>query len=135
MENLSRAERRRIARMDGRTSKWIKKPSPKELHIGHGWFGEMDRVWINNNYAVTVRTINTEWGIVDHACIRNVNNTDIPWREKQKIKDELWGKEYTAIEVFPNEKELVDAVNMYHLWIFKDYKLPFTLKESKGGNR
>jgi hypothetical protein len=127
-ERLSRAERRRSMREAGRTSKWLKKLSPKELHQGNGWFGEMDKVWVNDKYCVMARTIQTEWGTVHHACIRNVSGGDIPWREKQKIKNELWGKEYTAIEVFPKESELVDAANMYHLWIFKDYKLSFGLK-------
>lgn len=113
---------------EGRTSKWERRPSPKELNKGSGWFGEIDRVWVNDKYCVMARTIQTEWGRVDHACIRNAGSTDIPWREKQKIKNELWGKDYTAIEVFPKEIELVDEANMYHLWVFKDYKLPFTLK-------
>lgn len=125
---LSRAERRRIKREEGRTSKWERKPSPKELHRGDGWVGELDRAWINDKYCVMARTIQTPWGQVDHACIRNTSSTDIPWKEKQKIKNELWGKEYTAVEVFPTENELVDDANMYHLWIFKDYKLPFGLK-------
>lgn len=128
MRGVSRAERRRIARAEGRTGVWQRKPSPLELKQGHGWFGEMDRCWINDKYCVMARTITTEWGKVDHACIRNYSSTDIPWREKYKIKNELWGKDYTAVEVFPEEDQLVDDANMYHLWIFKDYKLPFTLK-------
>jgi hypothetical protein len=126
---LGRAERRRVMREEGRTKEWIKKPSPKELKQGDGWFGEMDRVWINDKYCVMTRTIQTEWGQVDHACIRNVSSTDIPWKEKQRIKNELWGEEYTAVEVFPKESELVDAANMYHLWVFKEYKLPFNLHD------
>lgn len=129
--NMSRAERRRAMREDGRTSKWEKRPSPKELRQGSGWLGELDRVWVNDKYCVMARSIITEWGRVDHACIRNVSSTDIPWRDKQKIKNELWGEEYTAIEVFPAQSELVDEANMYHMWIFKDYKLPFTLKGDK----
>lgn len=128
-KKLSRSDRRRLMREEGRTSQWIKKQSPKELNQGDGWFGDMDRVWINDKYCVMARTIDTAWGKVDHACIRNVGSTDIPWKEKQKIKNELWGKNYTAIEVFPTESELVDVANMYHLWIFKDYTLPFSIKD------
>jgi hypothetical protein len=126
---LSRAERRRFMREEGRTGEWIKKPSPKESTKDGSWLGQMDRTWINDKYCVMARTIETEWGKVDHACIRNVSSGDIPWREKQKIKNELWGEEYTAVEVFPSKQELVDEANMYHIWIFKDYKLPFTIKE------
>ena len=127
-QNLTRAERRRLMRKEGRSSTWEKQPSPKELGAkGVDWFSQLDKAWRNDKYAVMARTINTAWGVVDHACIRNVTGTDIPWKEKQKIKNELWGPEYTAIEVFPPESELVDAANMYHLWIFKGYKLPFGL--------
>ncbi|MGR9527665.1 DUF7694 domain-containing protein (plasmid) [Priestia megaterium] len=47
-------------------------------------------------------------------------------KEKQRIKNEIFGEEYTAIEVFPKESELVDEANMYHLWVLpKGMNLPF----------
>ncbi|WP_444876696.1 DUF7694 domain-containing protein [Brevibacillus daliensis] len=64
-----------------------------------------------------------------HACIRNVENTDIPWAEKQRIKNELFGTERVAVEVFPAQSELVDEANMYHIWLLPaDMKLPFSLQ-------
>lgn len=127
MERLNRAERRRNGL--GKETKWITQPSPKSSGRFSGWLGEMDRAYSNGKYAVMIRTIETEWGTVDHACIRNVASSDIPWRDKQKIKNELFGQDRTAIEVFPTEEDLVDAANMYHLWIFKKgFKLPFGLK-------
>lgn len=123
---MNRAERRRLARQETPSGVWQRKPSPKELGIGSGWFGELDQAFTNGKYAVMVRTIDTEWGKVDHACIRNTGSTDIPWREKQKIKNELFGKERVAIEVFPAESYLVDQANMYHIWILPaGFKLPF----------
>jgi hypothetical protein len=112
--------------------RWIGKPSPKSRHVGNGWFGELDRCFvdIDNIYCVMVRTVETEWGLVEHACIRNVRNTDIPWSEKQRIKDEIFGPERTAIEVFPSASQLVDEANMYHFWVLPEsLKLPFSLKE------
>lgn len=89
----------------------------------------MDRAFTNTRYSVMIRTVDTTWGKVEHACIRNVMSTDIPWAEKQQIKNELFGPECLAIEVFPPESELVDAANMYHIWVFPmDRKLPFGLK-------
>lgn len=109
---------------------WKQGKSPKEVGYGSGWVAEMDRAYVDGIYAVMVRTIKTKWGIVEHACIRNVLNTDIPWAEKQRIKNELFGEERAAVEVFPAVSELVDEANMYHLWVFeKGFKLPFTLKE------
>lgn len=107
---------------------WIGKPSPKSKRVGSGWFGEMNRAWTDGEFAVMSRTITTEWGEVEHVCIRNLDSTDIPWREKQRIKNELFGDERIAIEVYPKESELVDAANMYHIWVLpKGMTLPFTI--------
>ena len=107
---------------------WKEEPSPKASGIKNGWLGEMDRAYTNGKYAVMIRTIHTMIGKVEHACIRNTGNTDIPWSEKQKIKNELFGKERVAVEVFPAESELVDESGMYHLWVFAEGdKLPFGL--------
>ncbi|GKU76877.1 hypothetical protein [Paenibacillus sp. L3-i20] len=112
--------------------KWIGKPSPKSLRKGTGWFGELNKAWVDESlqYCVMSREIKTEWGNVDHVCMRNATETDIPWMEKQRIKDELFGYDRTAIEVYPTEPELIDEANMYHLWVLpKGFKMPFTLKE------
>lgn len=110
---------------------WIQHPSPKQLKIGNGWFGELDRVYRNKSskYVVMIRSVETEWGSVEHACIRNAESTDISWAEKQRIKNEIFGKETIAIEVFPKESLLVDEANMYHIWVLpENMNLPFGLK-------
>lgn len=112
-------------------SKWIGRPSPKSQRVGSGWVGELDRAYtdIGYQYAVMTRKVQTDWGEVIHACIRNTDNSDIPWSEKQRIKNELLGEERTAIEVFPAVSDLVDEANMYHLWILPaGMRLPFGLK-------
>lgn len=99
------------------------------MKVGNGWFGELNRAYSDGKYAVMTREVETEWGKVIHACIINTENTDIPWSEKQRIKNELFGKESTAIEVFPSDSELVDEANMYHIWILpEEMKLPISLK-------
>lgn len=112
---------------------WIGKPSPKSMRKGTGWFGELDRVYVDEKqeYCVMIRTVETEWGLVEHACIRNALNTDISWSEKQRIKNEIFGEDRTAIEVFPTTANLVDEANMYHLWVLPEsFNIPFGLKES-----
>ena len=113
-------------------NKWTLKPSPNEKNRGNGWLHDMTTVFVDKdkNYCVMIREFNCEWGNVEHACIRNKENTDISWAEKQRIKNEIFGKEAVAIEIFPKESELVDEANMYHLWVLNDknIKIPFTLK-------
>ena len=116
--------------------KWTIEKSPKKLGVSGGWFGELDKVYVDEErkYCVMSRDIMTGWGSVTHVCMRNEDSTDIPWAEKQRIKEELYGNK-TAIEVFPTRKNLIDEANMYHIWIINDkkFKIPFGLsKEGEG---
>lgn len=117
---------------------WTQKPSPKDRGFkDEGWFSELDEVYVSNDkqYTVMCRTFSSMMGRVTHMCMRNRGTketkwegTDIPWAEKQRIKNEIFGEEMVAVEVFPKMSELVDGANMYHLWVLHDFKLPFDLR-------
>ena len=78
-------------------SKWIRELSPRDKNLGSGWYGDIDRVYRKDRkYAVQTRLIQTKIGIVEHVCIRNRDNTDIPWIEKQRIKNALFGRKRTG---------------------------------------
>ncbi len=138
--------------------KWKETISPKQLNqianVYHGqWMPDMDRCWMSDDgYQVTSRIIFTEWGKVEHAAISYhpdgfgnndnledaINNLstdgshDIPWKIKQEIKNELFGKDKIAIEVFPKDSNLVDITDTYHLWILpKGFKVPFGIHTTK----
>ena len=107
--------------------------------VYHGqWLLEMDRCWIRKEDGVCVcsRMIRTPMGNVEHATITrqrdisqafvNDGSGGFTWAEKQEIKDELFGRNRTAVEVYPTEDRLVDTSDVYHLWVFdKKYRLPF----------
>lgn len=109
--------------------KWIRELSPADKEYGDDWCGRMDRCYRQDRkYIVMTRQIQTDWGVIEHACIRNRDNTDISWAEKQRIKNELFGEKAVAIEIFPSKERLVDSVNMYHLWVLPEgMELPFGL--------
>lgn len=139
--------------------KWKETISPKQANdltgcYNHGiWMKEMDRCWTSDDgYQVTSRLLFTEWGKVEHAAINyypdgiktnqsleerigaltNDGSRDIPWNVKQEIKNELWGKDRIAIEVFPQDKNLVDVQDCYHLWIMpKEFKMPFGIHPTR----
>ena len=98
-----------------------------------GWQGDMDRCWIDNdrNICVCSRMIRTKFGNVEHVTItRGMGTSDgsgeVSWAEKMRIKDELFGENRFAIEVFPKRKNLVDVMDVYHLWVFdKKLEMPF----------
>lgn len=123
---------------------FVKSIPPKMMHEQFGlysgqWMPEMDRSWIDNErgYSVCSRMINTkQWGNVEHVTISRctdegtVVHTDgsgyISWNEKMMIKNELFGENRFAIEVYPKQDRLVDVADVYHLWVFnKKYDMPF----------
>ena len=43
-----------------------------------------------------------------------------------QIKNELFGEDRFAIEVYPKQDRLVDVTDVYHLWVFnKKFEMPF----------
>lgn len=124
---------------------WIKAIPPKMVQdkfgVYHGqWMPEMDRCWIRkeDGCCVSSRLIRTSWGKVEHVTITrrdpklpanivtNNGTGELTWAEKQQIKDELFGADRVAIEVFPAEDRMVNTADVYHLWVFdKHFKIPF----------
>jgi hypothetical protein len=86
--------------------------------------------WKNNVYSVQVYHQDVPGlGQVQQLCIRKHDGkARVPWADKQRIKDELVGQDYTAIEVFPTAANLVDEADLYHLWVMPlGYEFPFGL--------
>lgn len=137
--NVGRADRRtrrmieaeeKRQRGGGEWCEWIKEPI--EAHQAPGdatnWTRDVHTVWKNGWLAVMVRTCRTEIGLVHHATIRSASGRDLNWKEKQRIKNELFGPQATAIEVFPATDRLIDDANLWHLWILPlGFSLPFGL--------
>ena len=98
-----------------------------------GWHGEMDRCWtdMDSDIQVCSRLIRTKFGNVEHVTITkgvetNDGTGEVTWSEKMQIKNELFGENRFAIEVFPKQKNLVDVCDVYHLWVFdKKVEMPF----------
>ena len=128
---------------------WVKGIPPRYIrdHMGMftggenrlGWHGEMDRCWLENdeNLCVCSRIIRTKFGNVEHVTISRGTGTndgtgEVSWAMKQQIKNELFGENRFAIEVFPKQKNLVDVCDVYHLWVFdKKVDMPFGISRSE----
>ena len=130
IENI--VTRARIARMTGRWPDWRWHSLPNGIPNARGWAAEFTRIAENGVFSVMVRDVDTAWGKVRHAMIATPAAGGEPtWSERQRIKNELLGREKTAIEVFPAMGDLVDAADAYHLWVLpQGMALPFTLKSS-----
>lgn len=85
------------------------------------------RAYRNTRYTVMVfDNTPTTKGFATKALIQKHDNLPITghWSELQKIKNEIFGEETTAIEYYPANSRLVDEANIYWLWIFPDGIIP-----------
>lgn len=106
---------------------WRKTPLPGGLPGGAGWCREIREAWANNLYAVLIRPFADANGDeVIHLAIRTISHLEPPWRDMQRIKNEICGEESTAVSVMPPASELVDDADMYHIWVLSS-RLPFSL--------
>lgn len=83
---------------------------------------ETDFVMMNSRYQVNVRflynpehpgdrkkaMIHLSWKRLDKQAVHD-------WREIQRMKNEICGREREAFELYPPESKLVDTSNQYHL--------------------
>ena len=136
--DASREQRRlavkweRDAFRTGNWKPWERMPPTPAMLASTGWCGEITEIARNWLYVVLIRPVDTPWGGVHHLAIRTASNLEPPWRDKQRIKDELFGPSCTAIEVMPPAGELVDEADMYHMWVLPaGFRLPFTLAEDR----
>lgn len=87
----------------------------------------MTRAFRNNRYVVMIYDdTETTHGKAIQVLVQRHVDSSIPrhWSEMQKIKNEIFGKEVTAVEYYPSESELIDDHNIYWLWIYPDGVLP-----------
>ena len=49
------------------------------------------------------------------------------WRDFQRIKNDIVGPEYEAVELYPAESRLLDPSNRFYLWCFPKGALCFGL--------
>lgn len=125
---ISRALERRG--LKGDWGDWRKTPLPTGIPGGNGWCREIREAWANNLYAVLIRPfVDANGDEVIHLAIRTISQLEPPWRDMQRIKNEICGEEATAVSVMPPASELVDEADMYHMWALSS-RLPFSLREA-----
>lgn len=92
--------------------------------------GVVGERWENDHYQVIKRTLPAgPWGRIVHLTFRNVDGSRRrDWREFQRIKNELVGEEFDAVEVYPAQSRVVDTADHYHLWVLLDQPVPFGLR-------
>lgn len=88
----------------------------------------LDRIYINNIFVVQVfKPVQTTWGELIKVGVRRNDEAPVhSWSDLQRIKNEVFGQNYYAIEVYPSEMDVVDVANMYWIWVLSNQqKVPF----------
>lgn len=87
-----------------------------------------EKFYANGHYLVFVREMkptDPDQPVAYHLSMRTVeNDARHDWREMQRVKTEILGPEWEAVELYPSEDRVVDCANQYHLWCFP-FRLPF----------
>lgn len=85
----------------------------------------------NSRYMVFIRLLkHPRYGEVCHLSIKTHDKAAYhDWRDFQRIKDEICGPEFEAVEIYPQARYLVDTSNQYHLWVFLEHRLELGFTE------
>lgn len=93
-------------------------------------------VWLNSRYQVAIRRPPAPEGEmrIITVSIKRLDKRPVGperFRDFQRIKNELIGEEYEAVEIYPAEDRLVDTSNQYWLWVVDDptFRWPFGFDE------
>jgi hypothetical protein len=80
-----------------------------------------ETIWVNSRYQVSLTGPRTHpWGRVVELSIKTLDRSARhDWRDFQRIKNELVGEEWEAIELYPAESRMVDTANQYYLFAFE----------------
>lgn len=97
------------------------------------WMKQMDQAWVSDDgIQVYSRMLDTGKFTVEHVVITSKIEKEISWLTKQHIKNDLFGSQKEAIELYPAELGRCYTEGTYHLWIpASDVKQPFGLDKTK----
>lgn len=115
--------RERMRRKSGEWGKWETVHFlPGQISTG-GWAAYVTTAHRNRVFSVLDRQ--AEMG-VRHLAVSSLTGDRPTWPEMQRIKDEIAGRDATAIEVYPPHDQIVDGADMFHIWVLRG-RLPFGL--------
>lgn len=80
----------------------------------------LDKIaWRNSKYRVVVDDIEDPQYTHVSIC-RHDGNEGVPWDDMQAIKNQLFGDDAEAVELFPAASRVVNHANVCHLWVKPD---------------
>jgi len=127
------AVRKAMARAKQKTASAIFREITRRERPDLRWPSWCDKAYQNNRFLVMIENeCRMTAGTAIRAFIIPHNaGRQVFWSDLQGIKNQIFGEEATAIQYFPPQSRLVDVVNVYWLFVFKDGLIPaMRLEES-----
>lgn len=131
------------------SGKWQRVPVPIFATGGNSWERQIDAIWKvragKKEFLVQQRNfLSKNFGEMRHHIIKKIDNEKLRREgfmamrnsEEPTYIEKMWvltsvGKwEKIALEVYPTESQVIDAVNLYHMWEMESEEiLPFSIEE------
>lgn len=127
MRRASDANGRRLQRREWDAFRDVTEEAKKRhWALGGSLRFDPDTVWMNNRYVVqSLRNREILGRRATKLMIRRCDSEPIySWPDLQRIKNELFGPEVQALQMFPKMSELVDDANLYWLWVLAVDTIP-----------
>jgi len=88
------------------------------------WFKHMKKCWITEDRIYIVALSEPKSGL-KHLRIRRTDDQPIHnWMDIQEIKNDIFGKEVVAIEIYPADSHFNNGSNTYHIWTWDGIEVP-----------
>lgn len=72
----------------------------------------------SQTYSAQIGQTSTRFGFVDHLKVkRHDHKGGIGWDVLQRIKQDVLGSDVLAVEFYPPSTDVVNELNMRHLWV------------------
>lgn len=129
MDHLPRRMRKQLVELErqrrksGEWGEWERLSFPPGTVGRRGWPAEISIAYRNKVFSVLWRVLDR--GVV-HLAVSSLSGDRPAWKEMQRIKNDLVGCPWTAVEVYPPQHEVVDGADMFHIWVLPT-GLPFSL--------
>ena len=121
-------ERERRLRRSGDWGPWETLDMLPGTVGSRGWLAMIVRAHRNRVFSVLERPVMRG---VTHLAVSSLSGIRPSWHEMQRIKDEIAGRDVTAVEIYPPAGEVVDEADMFHIWTLPG-PLPFGLRGDAG---
>lgn len=129
LDQFSRKYARRLLeneaalRKSGAWGAWEVFDLPTGIPAGRGWNRQVRKAWKNKVFCVLVRPLSTGM----HYAVSSLSGIRPTWPEMQRIKNDVAGEGAVAVEIYPPQAEVVDAADMFHLWVGATLPCDFTI--------